>query len=313
MSDMSDLATPPSGAALRRLASRVSLLVAVILVIVKIGAWFATGSVALLASAADALVDVAASLATFYWVRFAEKPPDLHHRFGHGKGEAVAAFTEAALLIGAAAILAFQSVERLIFPEPLTAVDVGLWVTVGSLLAAIGLVAMETWVMRHTASIAIAANRANFLTDIAANAAVLAALSVYKWTGWVRADPAFALAISGYMLFNASRIASAALAQLLDRELPQADRDRIKGAVLDCDGVRGLHDLRTRHAGDRTFVELHLEIDGGLTVDRAHAIARAAEAAIRATLPGAVEATARTEPAGVKGDRLDARIRRTKG
>ena len=250
---MSDLATPPSGAALRRLASRVSLLVAVILVIVKIGAWFATGSVALLASAADALVDVAASLATFYWVRFAEKPPDLHHRFGHGKGEAVAAFTEAALLIGAAAILAFQSVERLIFPEPLTAVDVGLWVTVGSLLAAIGLVAMETWVMRHTASIAIAANRANFLTDIAANAAVLAALSVYKWTGWVRADPAFALAISGYMLFNASRIASAALAQLLDRELPQADRDRIKGAVLDCDGVRGLHDLRTRHAGDRTY------------------------------------------------------------
>ena len=235
---MSDLATPPSGAALRRLASRVSLLVAVTLVIVKIGAWLATGSVALLASAADALVDVAASLVTFYWVRFAERPPDLHHRFGHGKGEAVAAFTEAALLIGAAAILAFQSVERLIFPEPITAVDVGLWVTVGSLLAAIGLVAMETWVMRHTASTAIAANRANFLTDIAANAAVLAALAVVRTTGWLRADPAFALAISGYMLFNASRIASAALAQLLDRELPQADRDRIKAAVLDCDSVR---------------------------------------------------------------------------
>lgn len=307
---MTDLATPASGAALRRLASRVSLLVAVALVVVKIGAWLATGSVALLASAADALVDTVASLVTFYWVRFAEKPPDVHHRFGHGKGEAVAAFTEAALLIGAAAILAFQSVERLIFPEPITAIDVGLWVTVGSLLAAIGLVAMETWVMRQTASTAIAANRANFLTDIAANAAVLAALGVVRTTGWIRADPAFALAISGYMLFNASRVAGGALAQLLDRELPQADRDRIKAAVLACDGVRGLHDLRTRYAGDRTFVELHLEVDGGLTVDRAHQISRTAEAAIRATLPGAVEATSRTEPIGVEGDRLDARLRR---
>ena len=193
---MTDQTPPARGAALRRLASRVSLLVAVTLVVVKLGAWLATGSVALLASAADALVDTAASLLTFYWVRFAEKPPDLHHRFGHGKGEAIAAFTEAALLSGAAVILAFQSVERLIFPEPLTAVDVGLWVTVGSLLAAVGLVAMETWVMRHTASTAIAANRANFLTDIAANAAVLAALVVFKLTGWARADPTFALAIS---------------------------------------------------------------------------------------------------------------------
>ena len=96
--EMTDLANPASGAALRRMASRVSLLVAVTLVVVKIGAWLATGSVALLASAADALVDTVASLVTFYWVRFAEKPPDLHHRFGHGKGEAIAAFTEAALL-----------------------------------------------------------------------------------------------------------------------------------------------------------------------------------------------------------------------
>ena len=240
-----------SGAALRQLASRVSLIVAVGLVVVKLGAWLMTGSVALLASAADALVDTAASLVTFFWVRFAEKPPDLEHRFGHGKGEAVAAFTEATLLIGAALVLVFQSIERLIFPAALAALDVGIWVTAGSLLAAVGLVAMETWVMRRTASTAIAANRANYLTDIAANAAVLAALGVVRLTGRNAADPVFALAISGYMAFNASHIARDALAQLLDRELPRAERERIKATARACEGVRAIHDLRTRYAGDR--------------------------------------------------------------
>jgi cation diffusion facilitator family transporter len=298
-----------SGAALRRLASRVSLIVAVGLVVVKLGAWLMTGSVALLASAADALVDTAASLVTFFWVRYAERPPDLEHRFGHGKGEAVAAFTEATLLIGAALILAFQSIERLIYPAALAALDIGIWVTVGSLLAAVGLVAMETWVMRRTASTAIAANRANYLTDIAANAAVLAALGVVRLTGWNAADPVFALAISGYMAFNASHIARDALAQLLDRELPRAERERIKTTARACEGVRAIHDLRTRYAGDRTFVEFHLEVDGSLSVDRGHLICEAAETAIRTLLTGTVEVTAHLEPAGIDDDRLDARVR----
>jgi cation diffusion facilitator family transporter len=308
---MAALKNAAAGAALRRLASRVSLLVAVVLVVVKLGAWLATGSVTLLASAADALVDTAASLVTFFWIRYAERPPDLEHRFGHGKGEAVAAFTEATLLIGAALILAIKSVDRLIFPEPLAALEFGLWVTTGSLLAAVGLVAMLTWVMRHTASTAIAANRVNYLTDIAANAAVLAALGVIKLTGWIRADPAFALAISGYMLFNARHIALGALAQLLDQELPQADRNRIKAAALACNGVRTIHDLRTRYAGDRTFVEFHLEVDGTLSVDRGHHIGDAAEAAIQALLSGTVEVTAHLEPAGIDDERLDSRVRQS--
>jgi cation diffusion facilitator family transporter len=286
-------------------------MVAVGLVTVKLGAWLVTGSVALLASAADALVDTAASLVTFFGVRYAEKPPDREHRFGHGKGEAVAAFTQATFLGGAAVILAIQSIQRLIFPEPIAALDVGLWVITGSLAAAMGLVAMETWVMRRTKSTAIAADRANYLTDIASNAAVLLALGVIRLTGWNRADPAFALGISGYMLFNAKRIAQVALAQLLDQELPQADRDRIKAAVLGCEGARAIHDLRTRYAGDRTFVEFHLEVEPALSVDRGHHIGEAAEAAIQALLPGTVEVTAHMEPAGIKDDRLDARVRQS--
>jgi ferrous-iron efflux pump FieF len=297
---------PKPASGLRRIASRISLVVAVVLVAVKFGAWLATGSVALLASAIDALVDTGSSLVTYFGVRYAEQPPDKDHRFGHDKGEAAAGFTQATFLAGAAVVLAFQSVQRLIFPQPSGAtLDTGVLIIAGSLLAAIGLVIMQSWVLKRTGSTAIAADRAHYMTDIALNTGVLLALGVTKLTGWERADPAFALAISGYILWNAYHIAQAVLAQLLDRELPSADRRHIKDVILGCSGVRDMHDLRTRHAGDRIFVEFHLEVDEDLTVKHGHAIGDLAEAAVINLLPGVVEVTAHLEPFGIDDERLD--------
>jgi cation diffusion facilitator family transporter len=282
--------------------------VAVVLVVLKFGGWLATGSIALLSSAVDALVDTASSLVTFFGVRYAERPPDHDHRFGHGKGEAIAGFTQAAFLGGAALVLAFQSAERLAFPEEVRFVELGLVVIVVSLIAAGGLVFLQTWVVRETGSTAIAADRAHYITDVAVNIAVLAALGVTQLTGWERADPAFALAISGYMLWNGYKIAVHVLEQLLDRELPDEDRERIGGAVLACPDVLGMHDLRTRHAGDRTFIEFHLEVDGLFSVDQGHTICDASEAAVRRLFPSTVEVTAHLEPAGINDDRLDDRV-----
>jgi ferrous-iron efflux pump FieF len=289
----------------RRLASRISLVVAMILVVVKLAAWILTGSVALLSSAMDALVDTAASLATFFGVRYAERPPDQDHRFGHGKGEAVAGFTQATLLAGAALALAAQSAERLFFPEPVQLIGLGLGVIFGSLIAATGLVVMQTLVVRRTGSTAIAADRAHYVTDIAVNLAVLTALGVTRSTGWERTDPVFAMVISGYMLWNSRGIALEALRQLLDHELPNEERLRISKTILACEGVRGLHDLRTRYAGDRFFVEFHLEVDGNLTIDQGHAVGDSTEASVERLFPSIAEVTAHLEPAGIKDDRLD--------
>jgi ferrous-iron efflux pump FieF len=297
-----------SDTGLRQFASRASLIVAVILVVVKLTAWVLTGSVALLASAVDALVDTGASLVTYFGVRYAEQPPDRDHRFGHGKGEAIAGFTQSTFLAGAAVVLAFQSVERLFFPHSTEALEIGAWIIAGSLIAASALVAMQTWVLRRTGSTAIAADRAHYMTDVAVNAGVLVALGVTRFTGWERADPVFALAISGYMLWNAYGIAMAVLTQLLDRELPTEDRRHIEDAIRACSGVRAMHDLRTRHAGDRIFVEFHLEVDGQLTVKQGHAIGDLAEAAVVDLLPGVVEVTAHLEPFGIKDERLDDRV-----
>src|SRR5271157_2515405 len=192
--------------AIKTRVTRVTLIVAALLVIAKLAGWLVTGSIVLLASAIDELVDTGASVVTFVGVRYAQRPPDRDHRFGHGKGEAVAAFTQATFLAGAAVVLAFQSIQRLVFPVSLDALEIGFWLIGGSLLTSLGLVAMQTWALRRTGSTAIAADRAHYLADIALNAAVLLALGVTGWTGWTRADPAFALAISVYMLWNARSI-----------------------------------------------------------------------------------------------------------
>lgn len=293
---------------LRRLASLTSLTsltMAVVLVVVKLVAWVLTGSVALLSSAIDALVDTAAALATFFGVRYAERPADEDHRFGHGKGEAIAGFTQAAFLTGAALVLAFQSIERLFFPEPVQKLGVGLTVIFASLVAATGLVVLQIWVVRRTGSTAIAADRAHYLTDIAVNVAVLLALGITRFTGAERADPIFAIAISGYMLWNSRHIAIDALKQLLDRELPDADRGRIRAKVLACKGVRGIHDLRTRYAGDRIFIEFHLEVDAELTVAHGHDICDSVEIAVENLFPTVVEVSTHLEPAGIQDERLD--------
>src|SRR5271165_6470167 len=197
---------PAKSHRLKNLATRVTVGAAFALTAVKLTGWLVTGSMALMASAVDSMVDAGASFVTLVGVRYAQRPPDREHRFGHGKGEAVAAFTQATFLAGAAVVLAFQSMQRLVFPIPLDALEIGFWLIGGSLLTSLGLVAMQTWALRRTGSTAIAADRAHYLADIALNAAVLLALGVTGWTGWTRADPAFALAISVYMLWNARSI-----------------------------------------------------------------------------------------------------------
>jgi ferrous-iron efflux pump FieF len=289
---------------LRRFASIIALAVALVLVGIKVWAWLATGSISLLTSAADGLVDVVASFVTFAGVRYAGRPVDRGHRYGHGKAEAVAAFVQALLLTGAAVGLGIESAGRLLVPQALTETGFGLWVIVGSLFAAGGLVAMQTYVVKRTGSTAIAADRAHYVTDVAVNIAVLVALVLERFLAWSRADATGALAISCYMLWNARGMAAQALNQLLDRELDTSERERIRSAVLGCEGVQAVHDIRTRNGGDRVFVEFHLEVDGTISVEKGHTIGDHAEDAVRSIFQAA-DVVAHLEPAGIDDRRLD--------
>ncbi|XBS68406.1 cation diffusion facilitator family transporter [Acerihabitans sp. KWT182] len=200
--------------------------------------------------------------------------------------------------------MGIESAGRLFHPQPLSQQHLGIWVIIGSTICASVLVALQTYVVRKTGSTAIAADRAHYVTDIAVNVAVLAALVLDGLFGWTRSDAAGALGISCYMLWNARGMVLSALIQLLDQELDMRDRRRIRAAALGCEGVRGVHDIRTRNGGDRVFVELHVEVDGQLTVDVGHEIGDAAEAAVRKLFPAA-EVSAHLEPAGIDDERLD--------
>jgi ferrous-iron efflux pump FieF len=295
--------------ALTRRASAIALGLALVLIAAKVWGWLVTGSLVLLTSAADGLVDALASLATFVGIRYAHRPADPEHRFGHGKGEAMAAFTQAILLGATGVVFGAQSVWRLLFPEPLVAIEMGLAIAAGSLVTSAALVAMQSWVLRRTHSTAIAADRQHYLTDVVVNLAALVALTVAWSTGSARADPGFALAIAGYMLWNAGSIARKASIQLLDRELLPGKRKLIAAAALACPGARAIHDIRTRDAGDRVFVEFHLEVDGAMTVQDGHRIVDAAELAVAALFPRGVEVIGHLEPAGIADERLDRRVR----
>ena len=303
-SETSPVSQPIPPRKLTRIASMISLAVALVLVGIKVWAWAATGSIALLTSAADGLVDVLASLVTLVGVRYAGRPADKGHRYGHGKAEAVAAFVQALLLGGAGLVLGGESIGRIINPQPLAALGLGIWVIIFSSLAATGLVLMQSFVVKRTGSTAIAADRAHYITDVAVNIAVLVALVLEHYLDWTRSDSVGALLISFYMLWNAKGMAADALKQLLDRELDVEDRKRVRAAVLGCEGVKGVHDIRTRNGGDRVFVEFHVEVDGKLSVDVGHDIGDAAEAAVR-LLFTAADVTAHLEPAGIDDDRLD--------
>lgn len=294
---------------LRRWASFASLALAVAMVALKTAAWLLTGSVALLTSVVDAVVDLLASTATMVGVWYAQRPPDRSHRFGHGKAESLAALLQAVFLAGAGLALVGEAAQRLLSPQPLAELEVGLAMVVASLVAVSALVLFQSYVLKRTGSQAIAADRAHYTADILVNVAVLAALGVTKLSGSTLVDPLFGAGIALYMLWTAWKVAKEAAIVLLDRELPDTDRQRIKDVVLAHKQARGLHDIRTRDAGDRRFVELHLEVDGHLSVAEGHRIADEVERAVRAALPDA-EVIVHQEPAGIHDERLDDRIRR---
>jgi ferrous-iron efflux pump FieF len=292
---------------LRRWASYASIIVAITLVIAKACAWLATDSLSLLASLVDAVVDVTASLVTVLGVHYAVRPADALHRFGHGKAESMAALFQALLLAGSALVLIVDGVYRLIAPHALVQLKFGLGVIAGSTLLTALLVLFEGYVTRRTGSHAIAADRSHHLSDVVANLAVLLALALIRLTGWPRFDPLFAMAIAAFYGWSAYEIARTAMDTLLDHELSGEERQQISQLIMAHPMARGMHDMRTRSSGLVRFIEFHLELDGNLTVQHAHAVADEIECTLKTALPSS-EVIVHVEPAGIDDERLDDRI-----
>ncbi len=294
-------------ARLRRWATYASVAMASTLIVAKLGAYLLTESVSILSSLIDSSTDLMASVVTLLGVRHALRPADHAHRYGHGKAEALAALAQAAFIGGSAAFLVIEAVRRLIVPAPVAETGVGVAVMLLSMAMTAALVTFQRHVVRHTGSVAIGADRLHYSGDLLMNAAVITALLITRWTGIGAVDPLFGIGIAAFLLHGARGIAREALAVLMDRELPQADRDRIAALVLAHAEARGLHDLRTRSSGTGVFIELHLELDPHLNLVRAHDITDAIERELREAFVNS-EVMIHQEPAGLNDERLDNRI-----
>lgn len=275
-------------------AARLSLLSNTCLVLIKIAAGLASGSISVLAEGVQSTVDVVASGLILLTVRAAARPPDESHPYGHGKFENVASLAQMVLILSTAGYLLWTAWHRWWTPEPLR-VDWGIAALAGSVVVNWLVSNRVHRVARETGSQALEAEATHLRSDMLSCSGILAGLLMVRVTGIYRLDPLIAAVMTGVVVVSALRLVRDTLRPLLDESLPQPEEDRVR-EVLDADDrVWGYHRLRTRRAGSYRLIDVHILLDDRLSFPEAHAITEDVEGRIRATLPN-VDIIVHAEP-----------------
>jgi ferrous-iron efflux pump FieF len=266
-----------------------SVLVAGLLVALKLWALAETGALSIAASLADSALDLIMSLAAAAAIVYASLPADEDHAFGHTSAEDLAALAQSTFILVSAGLIGWAAVARLSADTPpvLASEGRGLIVMLVSIVLTLGLVWWQGRVARATGSKVVAADRLHYLGDLLPSLGAIAALWVSSRYGIGSVDAAVALVAAAVMAIGALRIGKDAWDALMDRAADPAILDGIAAITRDWPGVRGFHDLKTRRAGSRVFVNLHIELDGDQTLREAHAIGASLRRAILAAYPQA--------------------------
>lgn len=289
-------------------AAIASVAVAAMLLGLKLWASLGTGSVAMLASLADTALDSLASLITLYSVRVAATPADDHHGFGHGKAEALAALFQTWLIALSALAIGWRGITRLGDSTAPDAPELGIAISLIAMALTLALLWYQRLVVRKTGSVAIAADSVHYSSDLALNAAVIAALVLDSVLGLRGADALFGIAIALWLAWHAWGVAMGAIDQLMDREWPAEKRARFLEVAKAHPELRGIHDFRTRSSGVQDFVQFHVWVDPKMSVADAHRVMDEVEAKLAAEFPG-TEIIIHPDPDGHPAeDRADATL-----
>jgi cation diffusion facilitator family transporter len=261
----------------------------VTLIALKVVAGAATGSVAILTEAMHSAIDLVASIVAWFSVRKADIPADEEHRYGHYKLENLAAAIEGILILVGSGVIAFEAIRKLVESAPVERLGFGIAVMAVSGVANL---AVSTYLYRQarlTESPALAGDAAHLRTDALTSFGVLVGLALVDITGADWLDPTVALVVAAAIVFSGVRILTRSGRVLVDEALPPAELEAIRTAVrsFGSQGVVGYHQLRTRAAGSRRYVDLHVQFRAGTTLEEAHATAHALQAAIEARLRNA--------------------------
>lgn len=268
-------------------AAIASVATALFLLALKAFAAWHTQSVAMLGSLADTGLDVLASVVTLYGVRLAATPADHDHRFGHGKAEALAALFQVALITASAALIGWRAIVRLGSDAPTQDAEFGIGVSLVAIAATFALLAYQRRVIARTGSVAIRADNVHYQSDLLLNLSVIAALVLDQFMGLRGADPAFGIAIALWLAWGAFNASSQAIDQLMDKEWPEAERDRFVEVAAKHPQLLGIHDFRTRRSGAHDFAQFHLVVAADMTVAAAHDVVEEVEMSLRKEFPKA--------------------------
>lgn len=268
-------------------ATLASVSVALVLSIAKLWAFAATGSLSVAAALADSGLDLMMSLAGLAAVLYAARPADDDHTFGHTSVEDLAALAQSLFILVAAGVIGVAAIRRLWHPDtaPLAAAEAGIAVMVLSIVMTFGLVLWQGRVARATGSRVVAADRLHYLGDLVPNVGAIVALVAAQHFGLYQIDAVIALTAALMLATGAVRIGRGAWDALMDRAADPATVAGIETLARDWPGIEGFHDLQTRQAGSRVFVNLHVELDGDLPLREAHDIGAGLRAAIREKYP----------------------------
>lgn len=289
---------------LKRLAAAMSVSLALTLCIIKtLGALY-TGSLAILSSLIDSLADVFASSISFVAIKFSTKPANIKHRYGYGRAESVSALAQSAFIAGSGLFVMYDGINRIINPAPLEKTGLGIVIMIISLLATCGLILFQRYVAKKTDSPAIKADSAHYTVDVLTNGAIIISLLAVKFFRINWFDIVTAFIIAAYLIYNAYKIAAEAVSALTDRELSDEIRQQVIDIIINSEGIEGFHDFRTRDLGGIYMFEIHLEMDGNLSLNKTHELSDMVEDKIKAAFPNS-QVIIHQDPYGLHENRLD--------
>lgn len=263
-----------------------SIVTSVAVLSLKLGAYFLTHAVGMLADALESIVNVVAAVTTFWALRVAARPADEDHDYGHGKAEYFASGFEGALVCVAGVAIVVAAVPKLVAPTPMTLGPLGIGVAVLATAANLVVARFLIATGRKRRSAALEADGKHLMSDVVTSVGILLALGLVAATGIARLDPIVAILVALHILREGATIVRKAGMGLLDTALGKEDREQLV-AVLDGFASEGIawHALRTREAGSRAFASVHLLAPGAWTLERVHDLAERVEAAMRAVHP----------------------------
>lgn len=289
---------------LKKSAVIASICVALILSAIKLFAALYTDSLAILSSFVDSLTDVASSIISLTAVYIAMKPATCNYRYGFGKTEAVSAILQASFIVVSGTFIIYDGINRIFHPVELKQAGVGLLVMLASIIITLILIIFQKMVAKKTSSLAISADSAHYVSDLATNLAIIASLIVSKYFSLFWFDTLAAVFVALYLFYQAYDLGKSSFYMLADKELNEDIKKNINHIINQTTGVLGFHDLRTRDAGGLYIFEFHLEIDGNLSLYAAHEIADKVEAKILEKYPTS-QVIIHEDPFGIEEKRLD--------